>query len=104
MYRFVSNVVQCLTQEQEIGLVLSIFYNLISEYTSLACILTTPFFLSQNSWYKLQESSWHSNRSFGPAFNYLHFALSRKGSEANSHDTVRAETTFLHKIALGNLC
>ena len=74
--------------------------NLTSEYTSLACILTTPFFLSQNSWYKLQESSRHSNRSFGPAFNYLHFSLPRKGSEANSYDTVRAETAFLHKIAL----
>ena len=74
--------------------------NVISEYTSLACILTRPFFLSQNSWYKLQESSRHSNRSFGPAFNYLHFSLPRKGSEANSYDTVRAETAFLHKIAL----
>lgn len=44
MYRFVSNVVQWLTQ-QEIGLVLSIFYKRNFIYTSLACILTTPFFL-----------------------------------------------------------
>ena len=42
MYRFVGNVVQCLTQ-QEIGVVLSIFYK--RNFKTLACILTTPFFL-----------------------------------------------------------